>query len=270
MDALSSREARKLEQVQARRLEEEARERARQLKAALREPSPERSAEARALLERHPEETARLRASMAKTVAAKEAKETNATEVEEDAETLQQKIAQLGQMLKNAKHAVVYTGAGLSTAANIPDYRGPQGLWTMHNKRGGGSSDGGGGGGGGLNAPCAARAAMGQSFAETRPTAGHMALAALQAKGLVKHIISQNVDGLHLRSGVPPSKLCELHGNVRRQHNRSTARRAHGMTRHDTARHEHEHEHEHEHDMAQRVPRQRAPLAPTLARSSPG
>jgi len=58
---------------------------------------------------------------------------------------------------------------------------------------------------------------MGQSFAETRPTSGHLALAALLRKGLVKHVISQNVDGLHLRSGIAPAKLCELHGNVFRE-----------------------------------------------------
>eukprot|EP00964_Phaeocystis_antarctica_P008453 scaffold4560_cov74-Phaeocystis_antarctica.AAC.1 len=44
-----------------------------------------------------------------------------------------------------------------------------------------------------------------------------MMLAALTARGLVKSVVSQNVDGLHLRSGVPHSKLCELHGNVFRE-----------------------------------------------------
>ena len=67
------------------------------------------------------------------------------------------------------------------------------------------------------NAPCAARAAMSVPFSQTRPTACHMALSALVRRGLVSYIISQNVDGLHLRSGVPPSRLCELHGNVFRE-----------------------------------------------------
>ena len=210
----SSREARKLEQQALRLAAEAARELQRKLKAALREPSPERSADARALLEAHPEETAKLRASAAKAARVKEQQEVNATEVEEDETTLRVKIDALADMLREAKHAVVYTGAGMSTAAAIPDYRGPQGLWTLHNKKGGGSSSAAGGT---RNAPCAARVVMGQSFAETRPTIGHLALAALVRKGLIKQVISQNVDGLHLRSGVPPSKLCELHGNVFRE-----------------------------------------------------
>ncbi len=222
-DEVSSREARKLEKQASRVAAEAARELQRKLKAALREPSPERSAESHALLDAHPEEAAKLRASAAKAAKAKEQQEMNATEVEEDEVTMRSKVASLADMLREAQHAVVYTGAGLSTAAAIPDYRGPQGLWTLHNKKGGGGGGGGGGGasssaaGGARNAPCAARAAMGQSFAETRPTAGHLALAALLRKDLVKHVISQNVDGLHLRSGVPPSKLCELHGNVFRE-----------------------------------------------------
>ena len=202
----TAREARKLEQVAFRTAAEAERELSRKLKAALREPSPQRSDESSALIRAHPEATARLRVSIAKAEKAKKQQEANATEIEDDDATLQAKVDELAHLLQQAQHAVVYTGAGLSTAASIPDYRGPQGLWTLHNKKRPGAAQGA------KNAPCAARAAMGQSFAETKPTAGHMALAALVCKGVIKQIISQNVDGLHSRSGLKPSMLCELHG----------------------------------------------------------
>ena len=172
----------------ARLVEEEAqRVLTRQLRAALRAPSPERTYEVRALLLAHPEEAAQLRAAMDKTAARKLQKEVNETEVEEDESTLQCKVVQLADMIRAAKHVVVYTGAGVSTAAEIPDYRGPQGIWTLHKK-------------GEHNANASARAVMmGKAFVDARPTLSHMALSQLGAKGLMKQLISQNVDGLHLR-----------------------------------------------------------------------
>ena len=54
----------------------------------------------------------------------------------------------------------------------------------------------------------------GVPYEELRPTYTHEALHKLLQMGLVKHIISQNGDGLHLLSGIPPENLSELHGNV--------------------------------------------------------
>jgi NAD-dependent deacetylase sirtuin 7 len=184
---------------------EEERDLTRRLKQALKAPDGERSAEAAALLAANPEAAARHREAMDRTAARKLQDEANATEVEEDEAELQQKVVRLAELLRAARHPVVYTGAGVSTSANIPDYRGPRGIWTMHKK-------------GAHNANSAARAEMmGMAFVEAQPTQTHMGLAALTANGLVKSIISQNVDGLHLRSGVPARSLCELHGNVFRE-----------------------------------------------------
>eukprot|EP01105_Mastigella_eilhardi_P013734 TRINITY_DN3127_c0_g1_i4.p2 TRINITY_DN3127_c0_g1~~TRINITY_DN3127_c0_g1_i4.p2 ORF type:complete len:344 (+),score=77.83 TRINITY_DN3127_c0_g1_i4:101-1132(+) len=109
-------------------------------------------------------------------------------------EEVDAKVRAFADLLKASKHCVVFTGAGISTAAKIPDYRGPNGVWTLRAQ--------------GL-AP-KVKVTLDQAV----PTYSHMALVELMRRGLVHYIVSTNVDGLHLRAGVPQDKLSELHGNI--------------------------------------------------------
>jgi NAD-dependent SIR2 family protein deacetylase len=106
---------------------------------------------------------------------------------------LEQRIETLAQWMFESKHLVVFTGAGISTESGLPDFRGPDGLWTRREK--------------GL--PTKSR-----PFDSAEPNTGHMAIVELQELGKLAFLISQNIDNLHLGSGIRPDLLAELHGNV--------------------------------------------------------
>lgn len=116
------------------------------------------------------------------------------TEYFDPPHVLQEKIERLALMIKTSKHLVVFTGAGISTSCGIPDFRGPKGIWTLQRE--------------GKALPEASL-----PFHRAMPSLTHMALVELEKAGILKFLISQNVDGLHLRSGIPREKLAELHGN---------------------------------------------------------
>jgi NAD-dependent SIR2 family protein deacetylase len=107
--------------------------------------------------------------------------------------TLKERIQQLAQWMFEAKYLVVFTGSGISTESGLPDFRGPDGIWTRQEK--------------GL--PPSPR-----QFSEVKPNTGHDAIVDLQNLGKLRFLISQNVDNLHLRSGIQPDLLAELHGNT--------------------------------------------------------
>jgi mono-ADP-ribosyltransferase sirtuin 6 len=101
----------------------------------------------------------------------------------------------LANEIKNGKHFIAFTGAGVSTSAGIPDFRGPEGAWTLRAQ------------GRELNFKA-------NTTLQAIPTATHMALVELQNRGLLKYLVSQNCDGLHRRSGILPvsSRLhCRSH-----------------------------------------------------------
>ncbi|XP_006042585.3 NAD-dependent protein deacylase sirtuin-6 isoform X2 [Bubalus kerabau] len=115
-------------------------------------------------------------------------------EVFDPPEELEQKVWELAQLIWQSSSVVFHTGAGISTASGIPDFRGPHGVWTMEER--------------GL-AP-----KFDTTFENAQPTKTHMALVQLERVGLLRFLVSQNVDGLHVRSGFPRDKLAELHGNM--------------------------------------------------------
>ncbi|XP_052405146.1 NAD-dependent protein deacylase sirtuin-6 [Carassius gibelio] len=109
-------------------------------------------------------------------------------------EELKTKVETLAQWIKESQYMVVHSGAGISTSSGIPDFRGPKGVWTMEER--------------------GETPHFNTTFEDARPSLTHMSLLQLQRTGHLKYLISQNVDGLHLRSGFPRDRLSELHGNM--------------------------------------------------------
>jgi len=96
-------------------------------------------------------------------------------------------------MIIDSEYFVAFTGAGISTESGLSDFRGKDGMWTRRDK--------------GLPPK------RGKNFDEVVPNPAHLALVDLQNMGRLKFLISQNVDGLHLKSGIKSELLAELHGN---------------------------------------------------------
>jgi NAD-dependent SIR2 family protein deacetylase len=104
--------------------------------------------------------------------------------------SFEERVKQVARWIHDAAKVVVFTGAGISTESGLPDYRGPDGVWTRRDK--------------GL-AP--------KPWHEFEPNRGHLAIVELQKIGKLDLLISQNVDNLHLKSGIEPERIVELHGN---------------------------------------------------------
>lgn len=118
------------------------------------------------------------------------------------------------QLVAQARRITVLTGAGVSTDSGIPDFRGPDGLWTrnpdaqryvdFHRYR---------------TDPDVRRESWRRRAAHpalsAEPNAAHRALAGLHEQGRLRGLLTQNIDGLHQRAGVPDDMVVEVHGSIR-------------------------------------------------------
>jgi NAD-dependent deacetylase len=119
-------------------------------------------------------------------------------------------IRAAARLLREAQQAWALTGAGVSTASGIPDFRGPQGLWRTHNPEEVSTIEGF------HRNPQAFYAFWLWRFENMRkaqPNPVHKLLAALEARGFLQGVITQNIDGLHQRAG--SRRVLEVHGHVR-------------------------------------------------------
>lgn len=122
------------------------------------------------------------------------------------------KVERLGRLIGDAQRILVFSGAGISTASGIPDYRGPEGVWNT--RRPVFYQD--------FMTSAEARRRYWQQkledhaeFSEAAPNPAHRCIADLEAAGKVEMVVTQNVDGLHRAAGTSPDRLVEIHGTAR-------------------------------------------------------
>ena len=130
---------------------------------------------------------------------------------EHDAAFGNRALARLAALLARARRAVVLTGAGCSTASGIPDYRDDEGHWKRRQPVQFNDF---------MGDPRTRQRYWARSFVgwerirRARPNRAHHALARLEANGHIRHLITQNVDGLHQRAG--STRITDLHGRLDR------------------------------------------------------
>jgi NAD-dependent deacetylase len=124
-------------------------------------------------------------------------------------------IALVRSWIATARRVVVLTGAGISTDSGIPDFRGPQGVWTTNPAAEKQSTlqhylaDP-------LVRQAAWRSRMAHPAWAARPNRGHLALLELERRGKLHALITQNIDELHQQAGHASERIIEVHGTMRR------------------------------------------------------
>lgn len=122
--------------------------------------------------------------------------------------------ARLRELFARSRRTLFFTGAGISTGAGLPDYRGPAGLWTAKKREPVFFQEF-------LRDPArrlaywAHRLEDWDAYRDAPPTPVHLAIAARERAGRVAAVVTQNIDGLHLKAGSRPETLHELHGHYR-------------------------------------------------------
>ena len=105
----------------------------------------------------------------------------------------QERITLAAEWIKKSKYLVAFTGAGISTESGLPDYRG---IWGSETNKD------------------ALYNALSVDWKKVKPNKAHVALVKLQELNILKFLISQNIDNLHLASGIRDELIAELHGNL--------------------------------------------------------
>jgi NAD-dependent deacetylase len=126
---------------------------------------------------------------------------------------MMEEIGRLAQLIIESKKVIVFTGAGISTESGIPDFRSPGGIWSRYDPEDFTIQKF-------LSGPAARKTIWKMSaesglLTEAEPNPAHYAIAELYQLGKLDCVITQNIDNLHQKAGVPEDKVFELHGNTR-------------------------------------------------------
>lgn len=119
-------------------------------------------------------------------------------------------LERLRAWLDECSRAVVFTGAGISTESGIPDFRSPTGIWSkmtpVYFDEFLASEEA-------RRESWRRKLVVDEDMTNAQPNQGHAAVSELVRRGTVSAVITQNIDGLHQRSGIPHEHVVELHGN---------------------------------------------------------